>query len=49
MKQFMVLQYLKNFSPILKGETDNLEDAKALRDTLAKVNPSDTYIVVEVL
>ena len=49
MKQFMVLQYLKNFSPILKGETDNIEDAKALRDALAKVNPSDTFIVVEVL
>lgn len=49
MKKFMVLQYLKNFSPILKGETDNIEDAKALRDALAKVNPSDTYIVVEVL
>lgn len=45
----MVLQYLKKFSPILKGETDNLEDAKSLRDALAKVNPSDTYIVVEVL
>lgn len=45
----MVLQYLKNFSPILKGETDNIEDAKALRDALAKVNPSDTFIVVEVL
>lgn len=49
MKKFMVLQYLKGFSPILKGETDNLEDAKALRDALAKVNPSDTYIVVEIL
>ena len=45
----MVLQYLKNFSPILKGETDNLEDAKTLRDALAKINPSDTFIVVEVL
>lgn len=45
----MVLQYLKNFSPILKGETDNPEDATTLRNALAKVNPSDTYIVVEVL
>ena len=45
----MVLQYLKNFSPILKGETDNITDAKTLRDTLAKINPSDTFIVVEVL
>lgn len=45
----MVLQYLKNFSPILEGETDNREDAVALRDALAKVNPSDKYIVVEVL
>lgn len=45
----MILQYLKNFSPILKGETDNLEDANTLRDALAKVNPSDTFIVVEVL
>lgn len=45
----MVLQYLKNFSPILKGETDNLEDATALRDALAKINPNDTFIVVEVL
>lgn len=49
MKKYMILQYLKNFSPILKGETDNIEDAKTLRDVLAKVNPSDTYIVVEVL
>lgn len=49
MKKYMVLQYLKNFSPILKGETDNHEDAKALRDALAKINPSDTYIVAEVL
>lgn len=49
MKHFMVLQYLKNFSPVLKGETDSIEDAKALRDALAKVNPNDTYIVVEVL
>lgn len=45
----MVLRYLENFSPLLKGKTDNLEDAKTLRDALAKVNPSDTYIVVEVL
>lgn len=45
----MVLQYLKNFSPILKGETDNIQDAKALRDALAKINPSDTFIIVEVL
>lgn len=45
----MVLQYLKNFSPILKDQTDNPEDAKTLRDALAKVNPSDTFIVVEVL
>lgn len=45
----MVLQYFNRFSPILKGETDNITDAKALRDALAKVNPSDTYIVVEVL
>ena len=45
----MVLEYLKNFSPILKGKTNNPEDAKALRDALAKINPSDTYIVVEVL
>lgn len=45
----MVLQYLKNFSPILKGKTDDPEDAKTLRDALAKINPSDTFIVVEVL
>ena len=45
----MVLQYLENFSPILKDKTDNLEDAKTLRDALAKINPSDTFIVVEVL
>ena len=45
----MVLQYFKNFSPILKGETDNLEDATTLRDALAKINPSNKYIVVEVL
>lgn len=45
----MILQYLKNFSPILKGETNNPEDAKSLRDALAKVNPNDTFIVVEVL
>lgn len=45
----MVLNYLENFSPILKGKTDNLEDAKSLRDALAKVNPNDTFIVVEVL
>lgn len=45
----MVLEYLKNFSPILKGKTDNLEDAVALRDALAKINPSDTYIVVQVI
>lgn len=45
----MVLQYLENFSPILKGKIDNLEDAKTLRDALAKINPSDTFIVVEVL
>ena len=37
----MVLNYLENFSPILKGKTDNLEDAKSLRN--------DTFIVVEVL
>ena len=49
MKKYMVLQYLENFSPISKGKTDSLEDAKTLRDALAKVNPSDTYIVVEVL
>lgn len=49
MKKYMVLQYLKNFSPILKGQTDNLEDATNLRDALAKINSSDTYIVVEVL
>lgn len=49
MKKFMVLQYLKSFSPLLKGKTDNLEDAKTLRNALAKVNPSDTFIVVEVL
>ena len=49
MKQYMVLQYLKNFSPILKGETDNLEDAINLRDALAKVNSKDTFIVVEIL
>lgn len=49
MKKYMVLKYFKNFSPILKGETDNLEDAKTLCDALAKVNPSDKYIVVEVL
>ena len=49
MEKYMVLEYFKNFSPVLKGKTNNLEDAKALRDALAKVNPSDTYIVVEVL
>lgn len=49
MEKYMVLEYLKNFSPILRGKSNNLEDAKALRDALAKVNPSDTYIVVEVL
>ena len=49
MEKYMVLKYLKNFSPILKGKTDNLEDAKALRDALVKINPSNTYIVVEVL
>ena len=49
MKKYMVLNYLENFSPILKGKTDNLEDAKSLRDALAKVNPNDTFIVVEVL
>ena len=49
MKKYMVLQYLENFSPILKGKTDNLEDAKTLRDALAKINPSNTFIVVEVL
>ena len=49
MKKYMVLQYLENFSPILKDKTDNLEDAKTLRDALAKINPSDTFIVVEVL
>ena len=49
MKQYMVLQYLKNFSPILKGETDNPEDAITLRDVLAKVNPKDKFIVVQVM
>ena len=49
MKKFMVFQYLKTFSPMLKGQTDNIEDAKALRDALAKINPNDTFIVVEVL
>ena len=47
MKQFMVLQYLKGFSPILKGETDNIQDATTLRDVLAKMNPSDTFIIVQ--
>lgn len=49
MKKYMILQYLKNFSPILNGETDNLEDATALRDALAKINPKDTFIVVQVM
>jgi hypothetical protein len=49
MEKYLVLEYLKNFSPVLKGKTNNLEDAKALRDALAKINPSDTFIVVEVL
>ena len=49
MEKYMVLEYLKNFSPILKGKTDNLEDAVALRDALAKINPKDTYIVVQVM
>ena len=43
----MVLQYLKGFSPILKGETDNIQDATTLRDVLAKMNPSDTFIIVQ--
>lgn len=45
----MVLQYLERFSPLSKGQTDSLEDAKSLRDALAKINPNDTFIVVEVL
>lgn len=45
----MILQYLNLFSPIRQGETDSLEDAKALRDTLAKINPNDKFIVVEIL
>lgn len=49
MKQFMVLQYLKNFSPLLKGETDNIDDAITLRDVLAKMNPKDKFIVVQVM
>lgn len=49
MKQFMVLQYLKGFSPILKGETDNIGDATTLRDVLARMNPKDTFIVVQVM
>lgn len=49
MKQFMVLQHLKGFSPILKGETNNLEDATTLRDVLARMSPSDTFIIVQVM
>jgi magnesium-transporting ATPase (P-type) len=49
MKQFMVLQYLENFSPILKGETDNIDDAITLRDVLARMNPKDKFIIVQVM
>ena len=49
MKQFMVLQYLKGFSPILKGETNNIHDAITLRDVLARMNPKDTFVVVQVM
>lgn len=49
MTKYFVMQYLDTFSPICKGRTNDLAAAKALRDALALVNPSDTYIVVEVL
>lgn len=49
MEKYMVLQVFKVCSPSLVGKTNVIEDAKALRDAMAKVHPDDTFVVVEVL
>lgn len=49
MEKYMVLQVFKVCSPNLVGKTNVIEDAKALRDAMAKVHPNDTFVVVEVL
>lgn len=49
MEKYMVMEYLQIYSPICKGRTNDLAAAKALRDALAKINPNNTFIIVEVL
>lgn len=46
----MVLQLLgRDFSPICKGRTSDLEKAKNLQAALASIYPDNIYVVAEIL